>query len=503
MHDVQIPHERLETAFRSGNVAELAPRMPSLANGGHSLPQESRLGASQHPEEKNLSFEEVREKVQADDKAKWDIVLPRSEVLMRDGKIIFPDCKAYECEDGVVPSPWATSQICGRLNIPTGYFRRCPAYLQDAQFNHWCAKSRRAQRSDALENEDAPAASDYPESNGYCHPEEYFSEEDHQASSHSEPQEYQDGWPRGSGNGHQFKNSIYCGAQKTEQWLLRAKGETLRAVLSDRYTPLDNRMLLDSLFRTLPSNLEVQWLSLDDESFHLRIVDPKLGRDVFPDDRLTAGIHIANSEVGRRSVTVDALVYRMVCSNGLIKLVKGKSLLQQRHVAVSQPHFVALLRQGMAQALSTANAFLSQMERATALPLGDVEAEMKSLMQHYHLSQGFVEQVKASLQRERSDQQQTVFGLTNALTAAAQSLDAEARYGVECLAGRILGRRLMQGGKTTPSVRVPVCSSGDGASENGQEAVPDYSSAQSVVEAAEVLFEAEAVGAAQSEVLEA
>jgi hypothetical protein len=96
----------------------------------------------------------------------------------------------------------------------------------------------------------------------------------------------------------------------SEQWLLRAKSETLRAVLTDRYTPLDSRILLDSLFRTLPSHLEVQWLALDDESFHLRVVDPTLGREVFPDDRLTAGIHTANSEVGRRSVTVNALVGR-------------------------------------------------------------------------------------------------------------------------------------------------------------------------------------------------
>jgi hypothetical protein len=445
-----------------------------------------------------LSFEQVRARVQSDDRGKWDIVLPRSEVLMRNGKIIFPDCKAYESEDGIIPSPWATGQICGRLNIPTGYFRRCPAHLQDAQFNHWNAKGKNHLRSTSIESEDAPAASDYPESNGYCHPDERFDAESFNtvAFNHTEPEGYQHGWPRGSSNGHRFQNGIYAGAEKCDNWLLRAKGESLRAVLTDRYTPLDNRTLLDCLFRTLPSHLEVQWLALDDESFHLRIVDPTLGREVFPDDRLTAGIHIANSEVGRRSVTVDALVYRMVCTNGLIKLVKGKSLLQQRHVAVSPPHFVALLRQGMSQALSTANAFLSQMERATAIEIGDVEAEMKSLMQHHHLSQGFVEQVKAALQRERSDQQEMVFGLTNALTAAAQSLHAEARYDVECLAGRILERRSMQSGKANHVVRVPASLGENNVKENGEQSAPDYSSTGSALEAAEVLFEAKAVNGA-------
>ena len=29
------------------------------------------------------------------------------------------------------------AQLCQRLHVPTAYFRRCPAFLQDAQVNHW------------------------------------------------------------------------------------------------------------------------------------------------------------------------------------------------------------------------------------------------------------------------------------------------------------------------------------------------------------------------------
>lgn len=495
MHDVQTPHERLETALCSGNVIALPANTPPISHGEHLAVPTPPIAESRPPQDKSfsqekpLSFEQVRERVQSDDTGKWDIVLPKSQVVMQEGKLLFPDAKAYECQDGLDLSPWAVSQICQRLNIPTSYFRRCPVHLKDTQFNWWNGKSKT----------DLSGMTPGAGNNGSSHngsPDDGSSEDsiwdgnhpsDQSVDSANEPEGYSSGWSNSTSNGHQFKNGIYAGTDKSEYWLLRARGETLRAVLTDRYTPLDNRILLDALSRSLPPHLQVQWLALDDEAFHLRIIDPTLAKDVLADDRVMAGIHIANSEVGRRSVTVDAVVFRLVCSNGLIKLVKGKSILSQRHVAVSPYHFSALLRQGLSQALSASSQFMEQLTWSTTQRLKDVEAEMKSLMQHHHLSQGFVEQVKTSLKNERSDQQETVFGLTNALTAAAQSLDAEQRYDVEVLAGQILERRSMQslkGASRSRPVNVPL------ALRNGSH---DNSGVAEAIEAAEVLFEAEAV----------
>jgi hypothetical protein len=387
------------------------------------------------------------------------------------------------------------------LNIPTAYFRRCPAHLQDSQFNHWNARNRRGLHG-TPENQEAPV---HAHENGYGP----FDDETTsvQASNHGEPEEYQNGWPQGPGNGHafnehgfksshKFKNGIYAGAEKGDYWLLRAKGESLRAVLTDRYTPLDNRTLLDALHKALPAHLQVQWLALDDESFHLRIVDPHMTKEVLSDDPLMAGLHIANSEVGRRSVSVDVLVWRQVCSNGLIKLVKGKNLLYQRHVSVSPPHFVTLLKQSLSSALSHAQDFMERMAWSTHEPIRDIETEMKGLMQHYHLSQSFTEQVRASLQNERSDQQETMFGLTNALTAAAQTLDAEQRYDVEVLAGKLLERRSMQ--NTDGSTRSRVVRVPQALPESEEQ---NTSGVNEAIEAAEVLFEAQAVNSSPVEAM--
>jgi len=365
--------------------------------------------------DENRTFDEVHARVHSDDKGKWDVVLPRTETVMQEGKLFFPDCRAYDCESGLELSSWATGQICSRLNIPSAYFKRCPAPLRDEQFNWW--------NGDRLE--------------------ESFDESDFTDDSNAQPDFEPDGY-KSQAAGYGFKSGLYTGQGKTERWLLRAKGETLRAVLTDRYTPIDNRMLLRCLHRSLPPYLKVQWMALDEESFHLRLFDPTCVIEVENGDPLMAGLHISNSEVGKRSVTIDAIVYRQVCSNGLIRLIKGKSLMQQRHVAVAPAHFVSLLQRAMQQALSASHGFLEQMAWSAQQPISDMESEMKKLASDWHLSQVFVEQVESRLRNEERTYQDTLFGLVNALTRAAQSLDAEQRYDMEVLAGKFLERRLAQ-----------------------------------------------------------
>jgi hypothetical protein len=385
------------------------------------------------------SLDDVRESVHVDDKGKWDLVLPRHETRLENGKLIFPDCRAYECESGLRLSNWAMGQICTRLNIPASYFKRCPAELQDTQYNWW--NSERRNNPELMEDEDDFLGSEAENlttafENGFAH----------------EPVPYQNGFSS-NGNGHAFRNGLYTGQDKAERWLLRAKQDSLRAVLTERYSPLDNRTLLECLRKSLPPRLKVQWLSLDEESFHLRLFDPTLFCEVRSGDPLMAGLHIANSEVGKRSVTVDAIVYRQVCTNGLVKLVKGKSLMQQRHIAVAPAHFVTLLRHALEQALTVSHDFLERMVWSSQQPIRDVETEMKSLASHWHLSQGFVEQVQSHLQNEEAHHQENLFGLVNAVTRAAQTLDADRRYEMEVLAGKLLER------KSTPS---PVVRNGSG-----------------------------------------
>lgn len=338
-----------------------------------------------------MNFEEVQEQIQSDDMGKWDTLVNRAEVTMRDGKVVVPEAFGVDgdCPRQLFPTPWATTQLCQRLGIPTAYFKRCPPDLQDAQFNYWVKQAV--------------------------------------SSNHN-------GAHNGSNNGST--------ASQPEAWLMRARRDVLRSVLSDRYARMDNAPLLDCLEPLLGSRFQVGGFALTDESMHLRIVDPTVTREVLPDDQVMVGVHIANSEVGKRAVTVDALVYRLVCSNGLIRLVKGKSLLYQRHVFRSTERLKRALADAVGEAFNAADTFIERLMWATGQRIKDIDETVKRLVERWGLTQEFQEQVTMALLNEPYEQYETVYGLANAFTSVAQRLPADDRYRIEVLAGQLVERGL-------------------------------------------------------------
>lgn len=222
------------------------------------------------------------------------------------------------------------------------------------------------------------------------------------------------------------------------RWLLRCKHGTLRAILSERYACFDHPALLDAMAGTVNGRFQVDWCALSEDSLHVRLLDPTLTREALPGDRLMAGLHIANSEVGKRAVTVDALVYRLVCQNGLVRLVKGKSLLYQRHVALSPDRFQTALAEAVTEALMQSSGFMERLVMATTTPVADMDKMLLSLAQRWSLPKAMQETIRTDLLQSPSGQQETLYGLVNAVTRAAQTLNADDRHALETLAGTLL-----------------------------------------------------------------
>lgn len=376
---------------------------------------------------RTIGLDEACETVRSDDFGKWDIMVPRDDLQLCNGQLMF----AHETGKGQLsPSAWATGQLCTRLGIPAPYFRRCPPELQDLQGNHWLR--------------------------------------------HGEH-------------------------KPDEKWLLRAKDANLRAVLSERYSPLDNATLLDELRPLIPAHYRVDWFGLSEESLHLRLVDPQRCREVLPDDALTVGIHLSNSEVGLRSVTVDALVYRLVCSNGLIRLVKGKSLMRQRHLHVSGIRFVGVLGEAIENALQESENFLEQLQEATKTPVLEIEEVMEKIAERWHLSDETQQLVKGALKREPANMQESLYGLVNAFTSAAQTLPDDQRYDLEVLAGNLAahgvsayapGHKKRRGIADVADELEPTESMETPESEQSNLPVAELS----IIELAREMFDAEIVG---------
>lgn len=105
-----------------------------------------------------------------------------------------------------------------------------------------------------------------------------------------------------------------------DQKMLRTLDGSARALLSNRYWRVDHMDILQAVLPIIDEMPEVRVESCEitDVRMYLKFVNPRLQVDVVPGDTVQAGIVISNSEVGMGAVLVQPLIYRLVCSNGMV-----------------------------------------------------------------------------------------------------------------------------------------------------------------------------------------
>ena len=117
-------------------------------------------------------------------------------------------------------------------------------------------------------------------------------------------------------------------AQNVNSWLQRGAEQRMirtidgraRAFLSNRYRRIDN---IDIARFTLPIIKEMpdaiyESCNLSDDYMYIKVVNPRLTAEVVPGDIVQAGVVISNSETGQGAVCVQPLIFRLVCSNGMV-----------------------------------------------------------------------------------------------------------------------------------------------------------------------------------------
>lgn len=97
-------------------------------------------------------------------------------------------------------------------------------------------------------------------------------------------------------------------------------GRVARALLSDRYRRIDNMEIASAVLPLFAGSDQYEVVSSEvtEDRMYLKILSRRLEMEVVPGDYVQAGVVISNSEVGLGSVNVQPLVYRLVCTNGMI-----------------------------------------------------------------------------------------------------------------------------------------------------------------------------------------
>ena len=102
--------------------------------------------------------------------------------------------------------------------------------------------------------------------------------------------------------------------------MVRTLDGTARAFLSERYRRIDNYEIAETVLPIISDiqDARVESCEVTDQRMYIKVVNPRLSTEVTPGDIVQSGILITNSEVGMSSMSIQPLVYRLVCTNGMV-----------------------------------------------------------------------------------------------------------------------------------------------------------------------------------------
>lgn len=251
-------------------------------------------------------------------------------------------------------------------------------------------------------------------------------------------------------------------AEEADARLVRISDNHIRAILSDRYRPMDNMdVAVQVMDRVKEHNGQILDAQLTEQRMYIKALSPEASEYLdFTDeerkahtwhnvdkDTLIPGIIVSNSEVGSGAFRVEPLVFRGVCSNTVITtdtlykihvggrlelgIYKEDTLRANDRLLWSQTRDLIdgtfnkdLLHKHIAQ-------LRDAKQIAIPKPIEAVNVVSKDLT--------LSEDRKNDLLRYFSKESDTVFGLVNGITRLAQDFkDFDDRVSVERYAGKRL-----------------------------------------------------------------
>ena len=245
--------------------------------------------------------------------------------------------------------------------------------------------------------------------------------------------------------------------------LVRTLNGRARAWLSDRYRQMDNLEILTRLLPVIQQLPAVNWdqssLQVTEDRMYLQLVDtskPKVIKSGHQrvDDVLQRGVVITNSEVGLGSFAVQPLVFRQVCSNGLVITeyaqrrfhVGGRNsgdagIVWQSDTQKARNETTILeMRDLMTMAMSDEflNKIAARAQDAADLPIkgNQLEPAVKNVTERFRLN-GDERDAMFNHLVEGGDL--SLWGLVNSITRAAQDVESYDRsVELQAIGGNIL-----------------------------------------------------------------
>lgn len=177
------------------------------------------------------------------------------------------------------------------------------------------------------------------------------------------------------------------------------------------------------------------------ERFHTRLVMPR-NLDIPMEDDLMPGIQIDSSDVGRSTLKVQFMIFKQVCTNGLVLPKSTGILFQQKHIGISRTEFVNEFNKAISNipVLIENSEALIKHAKETGLKIATPEQMLDFVQRLQKSAQIPEESAKRVLNIVKSEVygSPTKWTLINALTQEAQNFTLEKRLEIEKYAGNLL-----------------------------------------------------------------
>lgn len=224
---------------------------------------------------------------------------------------------------------------------------------------------------------------------------------------------------------------------------IREYQNTIRGILSDRYSALDSPHIMEVLYDVLNfDEYGIKGYMLTPERFHARIVQREMmnidGEDLF------AGIQIDSSDVGRSILVVKFMIWKQVCTNGLCLSQGGGVLFQQKHIGID----VADFRNGFRESIKNIPILVEHAKELVEVARKDGNQYSVKNFNEQQLKD-FVDSIKMKTKLSEEGVNKVIqfmtekygfskWGFVNSLTEVAQDYTLERRIEIEKIAGDVL-----------------------------------------------------------------
>ena len=212
---------------------------------------------------------------------------------------------------------------------------------------------------------------------------------------------------------------------------LNNSDNTCRAFLSDRYAVVNNDWVLETVQKFLPTE-SLNCVAKDkseDDFLNFDIVIPNTFRS--EDDSDYGGmIKVTNSEIGTHRLTIQAGVFRLICTNGAIGFKQAMEAINLVHRGrIDLNHLEYQLKTGIESHILAMPSLIQGFTKMKGMVLGNDGASMTplfaSVAQAYKLTKVEIEATHTGWGIERNETPRyakTLFGITNAITRGSQRL---------------------------------------------------------------------------------